>query len=129
MIYYFSICFAIIFIVFVILLVRNNKLDEKYSILWLIFSILVIILALCTKVLDKISSFLGIFYAPALLFLFGFIFVIFYIIHLSTVVTKQNKSIIRLTQEIAILKNIINKNDNDNDNDNVNNNYKDTEVK
>ena len=115
MIYYFSICFAIIFIVFVILLVRNNKLDEKYSILWLIFSILVIILALCTKVLDKISSFLGIFYAPALLFL----------IHLSTVVTKQNKSIIRLTQEIAILKNIINKNDNDN----VNNNYKDTEVK
>ena len=121
MIYYFSICFAIIFIVFVILLVRNNKLDEKYSILWLIFSILVIILALCTKVLDKISSFLGIFYAPALLFLFGFIFVIFYIIHLSTVVTKQNKSIIRLTQEIAILKN--------NDNDNVNNNYKDTEVK
>ena len=127
MIYYFSICFAIIFIVFVILLVRNNKLDEKYSILWLIFSILVIILALCTKVLDKISSFLGIFYAPALLFLFGFIFVIFYIIHLSTVVTKQNKSIIRLTQEIAILKNIINKNDNDNDN--VNNNYKDTEVK
>ena len=125
MIYYFSICFAIIFIVFVILLVRNNKLDEKYSILWLIFSILVIILALCTKVLDKISSFLGIFYAPALLFLFGFIFVIFYIIHLSTVVTKQNKSIIRLTQEIAILKNIINKNDNDN----VNNNYKDTEVK
>lgn len=103
MIYYISIAFSVIFIFFVIMLVRKNSLDEKYSILWMIFSIIIIILALCTKLLDKVSNFIGIFYPPALLFLFGFIFVIFYIIHLSVVVTKQNKSIIRLTQEVAIL--------------------------
>lgn len=103
MIYYVSIIFSILFIIFVVLLVRKNKLDEKYSILWIMFSIIVIVLALSTKILDKISSILGIYYSPAMLFLFGFIFVIFYIIHLSVVVTKQNKSIIRLTQEVAIL--------------------------
>lgn len=120
MIYYISIAFSVIFVIFVILLVRKNKLDEKYSILWIIFSIIIIILALCTKVLDKISDYIGIFYPPALLFLFGFIFVIFYIIHLSSVVTKQNKSIIRLTQEIAILnKKIENNKEKKNNKDNL----------
>lgn len=103
MIYYFSIVFLVFFIIFVILLVRKNKLEEKYSILWMIFSFLIIFLALFRGILDEIANFFGVYYAPALLFLFGFVFLIFYIIHLSIVVTKQNKSIIRLTQEISIL--------------------------
>ena len=119
MIYYISIAFSLIFIIFVILLVRKNKLDEKYSILWIMFSIIIIILALCTKLLDKISDYIGIFYPPALLFLFGFIFVIFYIIHLSVVVTKQNKSIIRLAQEVAILNEKIENNKEKNNKNNL----------
>lgn len=103
MIYYFSIVFLIFFMIFVIFLVRKNKLEEKYSILWIFFSFLIIFLALFRGVLDKIASFFGVYYAPALLFLFGFVFLIFYIIHLSIVITKQNKLIIRLTQEISIL--------------------------
>ena len=103
MIYYFSIIFAIIFVIYVIMLVRSNKLDEKYSILWMVFSLLIIVLALWTSMLDKVWHFLVIHYAPAMLFLIGFIFVIFYIIHLSEVITKQNKSIVKLVQEIAIL--------------------------
>ena len=95
------------------MLVRSNKLDEKYSILWMVFSVLIIILALWTSMLDKVSSFLGIYYAPAMLFLIGFIFVIFYIIHLSTVVTKQNKAIVKLVQEVAILNKKIEEKENE----------------
>ena len=94
---------AILFTIFILLLVRNKKLHEKYSILWIAFAILVIIIALAYNILDKFSISIGIYYSPALLFLVGFIFLIVYIIHLSTVVTKQSRDIVKLNQELAIL--------------------------
>ena len=103
MIYKIAVIAAILFTAFILLLVRNKKLHERYSIFWIAFAILVIIISLAYNVLDKFSISIGIYYSPALLFLMGFIFLIIYIIHLSTVVTKQSKDIIRLNQELAIM--------------------------
>lgn len=104
MIYFLAIIGSILFSIFILLLVRNNKLDEKYSILWIIFSIVIIIFSLNKNILEYISNLLDIYYAPATLFLIGFAFLVVFIIHLSIVVTKQNKSIIKLTQKLAILE-------------------------
>jgi len=104
MIYFLAVIGSILFSVFILLLVKNNKLDEKYSILWIIFSIVIIIFSLNKSILEYISSLLDIYYAPATLFLIGFAFLVVFIIHLSIVVTKQNKSIIKLTQKLAILE-------------------------
>ena len=104
MIYIIAVIGSILFSVFILLLVRNNRLDEKYSILWIIFSIVIIIFSLNKKILEYISSLFDIYYAPATLFLIGFVFLVVFIIHLSLVVTKQNKSIIKLTQKLAILE-------------------------
>ena len=109
MIYYLAVICSILFLISVILLVRKNKLDEKYSILWIIFSILILVLALNKNILEKISNLLGIYYAPATLFLVGFLFFIIFIIHLSIVITNQNKAIVRLVQKVAILEEKINK--------------------
>lgn len=103
MVYTFAIIFSIIFMISIILLVRNKKLHEKYSILWIIFSVIIIILAWNHRLLDVISSEIGIYYAPALLFLVACAFLILYTLHLSIVVTKQNKELIRLNQEIGII--------------------------
>ena len=110
MIYKIAIIAAILFMIFIISLVRNKKLHEKYSILWIFFATLIIIISVAYELLDKFSISIGIYYSPALLFLVGFVFLIIYIIHLSTVVTKQSKDIIRLNQEIAILNEKIEKN-------------------
>ena len=67
-------------------------------------SIFIIIFSLNKNILEYISSLLGIYYAPATLFLIGFAFLVVFIIHLSIVVTKQNKAIIKLTQKLAILE-------------------------
>lgn len=104
MIYFLAIIVSILFLIFILLLVRNNKLDEKYSILWIIFSIVIIIFASNKNILENISNLLGIYYAPATLFLIGFSFLVIFIIHLSIVITKQNKSIIKLTQKLALLE-------------------------
>lgn len=45
MIYYLAIVFAVIFIIFVLNLVKKGKLDEKYSILWILTGIVTLIVS------------------------------------------------------------------------------------
>ena len=104
MIYYFAIVFSIIFIIFILNLVRKNKLDEKYSILWLFFGIVILIVSIFPKIIEKISGWFGVYYPPALMLLFAVLIIGAYIVHITMVITKQNKMIIKLTQELAILK-------------------------
>lgn len=104
MIYKFAIIAAIIFMFIVLSLVRHKKLHEKYSILWIAFAIMIIIISLGYEIVDRLSLSIGIYYSPTLLFLAGFIFLVLYIIHISTVITKQSKDLVRLNQELSILK-------------------------
>ena len=109
MIYYFAIAFSILFIFFILNLVRKDKLDEKYSILWLLFGVVILIVSIFPKTIEKIASWFGVFYAPALMLLFAVVIIGAYIVHITTVITKQNKMIIKLTQELAIFKEKLNK--------------------
>lgn len=104
MIYSFSIIFSIIFILFIINLVKNNKLDEKYSILWIVFGIIILIVSIFPNIIIKIAQIFDVYYPPALLLLFAIVVLGFYIIHITITITKQNQMIVKLTQEIGILK-------------------------
>lgn len=104
MIYILSIIFTILFLIYIIRLVKNNKLDVKYSIFWIIFSFGILILSIFPQLTEYISKSLGIYYAPSMLFLFGILFIIVYLIHLSIAVSKQRKQITKLTQTLAILE-------------------------
>jgi len=110
MIYKFAILFSILLIIFIINLVRKNKLDEKYSILWLFASIIILIVAVFPNIITFLANKFNVYYPPALMLLFSIIILGAYIIHLSVVITKQNKMIVRLTQELGILKEKIEKN-------------------
>lgn len=104
MIYKFAIVLAVLFIIFILNLVRKNKLDEKYSILWLFFAFIVLIVSIFPSTIVKLSEVFDVYYPPALLLLFAIITVAAYIVHITLVITKQNKTIIKLTQELALLK-------------------------
>lgn len=104
MIYKFAIVFSVLFILFIINLVKRGKLDEKYSILWLIFGIIILVVAIFPKSIISVANWFEVYYPPALLLLFGVIVVGAYIVHITVVITKQNKMIIKLTQELGLLK-------------------------
>lgn len=104
MIYKFAILFSIIFILFVMHLVRKNKLEEKYSILWLIASIVILVVSLFPGIITTVANKFNVYYPPSLMLLFAIIILGAYIIHISVVITKQNKMIVKLTQELGILK-------------------------
>ncbi|MEF2968258.1 DUF2304 domain-containing protein [Paenibacillus sp. M1] len=103
-IYVLSVALAVLFLLLVLELVRRQKLKEQYSLLWILFSAVLLIVSLNVPLMEWIATRLGVKYAPALLFLFGLLFCFAVILHLTIVVTKLTAQVLRLTQELAILK-------------------------
>ena len=101
---YVSILGSIIFIILMIILIRNKKIKEEFSILWLFFGIVFFLLSVWRGSLELIAGILGIAYAPAAIFLILIIAIISILIHLSVIISKitdQNKV---LVQELGLLK-------------------------
>lgn len=102
-VYSLSILFSIVFLFIVIELVRKNKLQERYSLLWILMSLILIILSSTPSIINTLAQWLDIKNPPSLLFLFGLVYLIIYSLNTTTVVSKQSEKITRLTQEIALL--------------------------
>ncbi|MBP2001891.1 hypothetical protein J2Z69_002947 [Paenibacillus shirakamiensis] len=103
-IYFLSVILSFLFLVIVFELVRLQKLKEQYSLLWILFGVILFIISLNVKFIEALASWLGVKYAPAMLFLFGLLFCFAFILHLTMVVTKLSNQVLRLTQELTIRK-------------------------
>ncbi|MNZ86514.1 hypothetical protein D3C78_1053350 [compost metagenome] len=103
-IYVIAIVLAALFLTSVLELVRRQKLKEQYSLLWILFSVILLIVSINVTVIEWIADRLGVKYAPAILFLFGLLFCFAIILHLTIVITRLSSQVLRLTQELTILK-------------------------
>lgn len=101
-VYVFSILFSICFLWVVIDLMRRRVLREQYSMLWLLMGVVMLVMSTGRFWIERLAAFFGIYYAPSLLFLIGFLFLIAVILHLTIVVSRLTERMIRLTQELAI---------------------------
>ncbi|MEO3945585.1 DUF2304 domain-containing protein [Gorillibacterium sp. CAU 1737] len=101
-----SVVFCLLFLGSVIEMIRRRKISERYSLLWFILGFIMLIFSLFPKLLNGISSSLGIVYGTSFLFFIGFLFALVFILHLTTVITKLDLKMTRLTQEVALLKEI-----------------------
>ncbi len=88
----------------VIELIRRGRLKERYSLLWLCASALLLTLSLSRSVLEYLSHALGIFYPPSLLFLFAFLFLLLITLHFSVVLSGLAEKNKKLAQELALLQ-------------------------
>ncbi|MMZ63698.1 hypothetical protein D1872_259710 [compost metagenome] len=103
-IYALSVGLAFLFLLLVLELVRRQKLKEQYSLLWILFSVVLFIVSFNVTLIEWIADRLGVKYAPAILFLFGLLFCFAFILHLTIVITRLSAQVLRLTQELTILK-------------------------
>ncbi len=85
-------------------LVRNNKMPVKYSLIWLISPVILLVVAVFTHQFEKISSLVG--FEVLSNFVVGILITFLLLITrmLTKIVSEQNKKIIILTQELSILK-------------------------
>lgn len=100
----FSIIGSLLLFVFILKLVKRKKLKEEYSLLWLAFGIVFIILSIFKPLLEIVANMIGIVYAPAALLLILVISVFFILIQFSIVISKLAEGNKNLTQEVGILK-------------------------
>ena len=101
---YFAIAGSIIFLIFVFLLVRNKKIKEEYSILWLFFGIIFFIISVWRDALILISGFIGIAYPPVAFLLILIMAIFLILIQFSVVISKLKENNKNLTQKIGLLE-------------------------
>jgi hypothetical protein len=85
-------------------LVRRRRLKEEYSLLWLATAIAILLLSVSRPLLDTLANLVGIFYPPSALFLVAVVFVLFILLHFSTVLTRLSQESKENAQQIALLR-------------------------
>jgi len=85
-------------------LLRRKRLMERYAILWLFSSAVLLALAAWKGLLETIAHAIGIYYAPSALFVIAFGFILVLLLHFSLVISRladQNKV---LAQRLGLLQ-------------------------
>ena len=112
---WYSLAGSLIFLLMVLDSVRRQRLREAYALIWIFLAVGMILISLWTDILKFISDILGILYPPATLFLLlvslalllvGILLLLF---QYSIVISMHHERILRLTQEIALLKEKLNR--------------------
>jgi len=91
-------------LLFVLELVRQRRLREEYSLLWLATAVVLIVLSISRPLLDVLANAIGIFYPPSALFLVAMLFVLLILLHFSTVITRLDQENKDTAQQIALLR-------------------------
>jgi hypothetical protein len=107
----FGIIVSLLLIIIVARLIIRGRLREEYAIIWAGLTIILLVFSLWRKAIDYIGRFFGVYDPPNLLFIIAIMIILIYLLHLSIIVSQQKDKIKRLTQELGLLKNLIEKYD------------------
>lgn len=91
-------------LLFVLELVRERRLREEYSLLWLVTASVLLILSLSRPLLDVLAAAIGIFYPPSALFVVAVLFILAILMHFSIVITRLTQENKEIAQQIALLR-------------------------
>jgi hypothetical protein len=84
--------------------VRQRRLLERYALLWLFSSFVLLALSVWRGALEELASAVGIFYAPSALFAVAFGFVLVLLLHFSLVISRLAEQTKVLAQRIGLLQ-------------------------
>jgi len=94
---------SVLFLVFVIELVRRRRLVERYALLWIAAAIILVIFAAWGGALEAVANALGIISPPNALFLIGLGTVFVLALHFSVAFSRLSEETKILAQEVARL--------------------------
>ncbi len=100
-----SIIGSFLLLVILVVLIRKKKLSVEYSLLWIAFFLMFLILSVFRGLIDIISRFLGIHYQPASLFIILILALFLLSFHFSILVSDLKKKINALVIQVTLLEN------------------------
>jgi hypothetical protein len=101
---YIAIIASIGLFIYIAYLVRNKRIKEEYSLLWLFFSVVFIFFSLWRHGLEAFAKLVGIAYPPAALFIILLLAIFLILIEFSRIISRLTDRNIALAQEMGILK-------------------------
>ena len=103
-VYLLAAAFSLTYVFVTIEWIRRQKLDERYALLWLALGLIMTGFCVFPQLLDRFARIARVHYPPSLLFMIGFCFSLTILLHLTLVISKLERKLTRLTQEIALLR-------------------------
>ena len=101
---YIAIAASIGLLIYIIYLVRNKRIKEEYSMLWLGFSMIFIFFSVWRHGLEYFAKLVGIAYPPAALFIILLLAIFLILIEFSRIISRLTDRNIKLAQEVGIMK-------------------------
>jgi hypothetical protein len=98
-----AIAVSIVLALIVFELVRRRRLIERYALVWLVSTAILLVLSVWRGGLEKLASLLGIAYPPNALFLGAGAFVLLTLLHFSVAISRLSDETKVLAQEVARL--------------------------
>lgn len=90
-----------LFILLILEFIRRKALKERYAILWLAATFVILPLLLWYDLLKALSHLLGIAYTPLTILLIGIVFVIMILFHFSVAFSKTRRNEAKLVMRIV----------------------------
>src|SRR5829696_4951417 len=85
-------------------MVRRRRLMERYALLWMFSTVVLLGLAVWKDALEEVASAVGIYYAPSALFAIAFGFVLVLLLHFSLVISRLADQTKVLAQRVGLLQ-------------------------
>jgi hypothetical protein len=90
-------------LLFILELVRRRQLKEEYTVLWVITGLALLLLAAWEPLLRAIAEAIGASSEASMLYFFGLIFVVALLLHFSVRVSRLERRVTSMMQEIGLL--------------------------
>jgi hypothetical protein len=100
----FLIAFVVLLAVIIVSMLRKERLELKYTLLWLAALVVTTIVVFAPQIVFQIAAWVGIINPVNLVFFVEGAFVIAILLSVTAIVSGQNRKIRRLAQEIALLE-------------------------
>ena len=113
----FFIIVVVAYLIFIIHLLKKKKLNLKYTLLWLIAGIVLLIVTIFPDLMYSISNILGIKTPINSALILASMFIIVILITITSIVSGLNNNLRVLTQEVALLEKKIRELSQKNDNE------------
>jgi hypothetical protein len=104
----FAVFVSLAIFVVIISLVRNRKLKEEFSWLWLLTGFIIFVLAVWYDLLIKLTALIGAVAPTTTLFIFSIIFLVLLSLHFAIKISQLSDQLKNLAQKISLLEAKIN---------------------
>ena len=95
---------TVVSVLFIVRMVRRNQMPSRYALLWLSIAVIIAFLGTFPRVLDRVSSWLGIAYAPGTFFLGAITLLLLIVVHFSWELSRLDAKTRLLAEELAVLR-------------------------